>query len=66
MLGQNGIFDDELEQPGDVVGIEVMRFAELDETFQQIPLAVDVTDRTMGVQLGLFLLADPVTGFPVS
>jgi hypothetical protein len=34
------------------VGIEVMRFAELDETFQQIPLAIDVTDRAMGVQLG--------------
>ena len=52
MLGQNGVFDDELEQPGDVVGIEMMRFAELNETFQQIPLAVDITDRTMGVQLG--------------
>jgi hypothetical protein len=34
------------------VGIEVMRFAELNETFQQIALAVDITYRAMGVQLG--------------
>ena len=52
MLGENGVFDDELEQPGDVVGIEMMRFAELDQTLQQIALAVDITDRAMGVQLG--------------
>jgi hypothetical protein len=52
LLGQNGVFDDELEQPGDVMGIEVMRFAELNQTFQQIALAVDITYRAMGVQLG--------------
>ena len=34
LLGQNGIFDDELEQTGDVVGIKMMRFAELNQPFQ--------------------------------
>jgi hypothetical protein len=34
------------------MGIEVVRFAELNQTFQQIALAVDITYRTMGVQLG--------------
>lgn len=52
LLSENGVFDDELEQPGNVVGIEVMRFAELNETFQQIALAVDIAYRAMGVQLG--------------
>jgi hypothetical protein len=28
LLGQNGIFDDQLEQAGDVMGIQMMAFAE--------------------------------------
>ena len=34
LLRQNGIFNDELEQAGDVVGIKMMRFAELYQPFQ--------------------------------
>ena len=52
MLGQNGVFDDELEQTGDVMGVEVVRFAKLNQAFQQVAFTVDITDRPMGVQLG--------------
>ena len=34
LLRQNGVFDDELEQAGDVVRIQMMRFAELNQPFQ--------------------------------
>ncbi len=34
LLRQNGIFNDELEQAGDVVRIQMMRFAELNQPFQ--------------------------------
>ncbi|MNE57357.1 hypothetical protein D3C80_1523180 [compost metagenome] len=52
LLGENGIFDDELKKASDVVSIQMMSFTKLNQAFQQIALAIDVPHRAVGIQLG--------------
>ena len=52
LLGQNRVFDNQLEQAGDVVCIQIMTLAEGHQTLQQIAFAVNITHRTMGGQFG--------------
>ncbi|CCJ76400.1 hypothetical protein BN135_1464 [Cronobacter muytjensii 530] len=51
LLGENGIFDDELKQPGDVMRVKMMGFPEINQPLQQIAFTVDIPDRTMGGEL---------------
>jgi hypothetical protein len=50
LLGKNGIFDNQLEQAGDVVGIQMVLLPH--QALQQIAFAVDITHRTVRCQLG--------------
>lgn len=47
LLSQDGVFDYELEQAGNVVSIEMMCFAQLNQTVQQVTFTVDISYRTM-------------------
>jgi hypothetical protein len=43
LLGQDGVFDNQLEQAGNVVSIKMMCFAKLNQTVQQVAFTVDIT-----------------------
>ncbi len=53
LLGQDGVFNDQLEQAGDVETVQVVRLGGGDQRIQQIALALFVADRTVRVQFGL-------------
>ena len=53
LLGKNGILDDQLEQAGDVVRVQMVSFAQGHQALQQVTLAVDIAYRAMRRQLGL-------------
>jgi hypothetical protein len=51
LLGKDRVFNDQLEQARDVVGIRWC-FPQRHQAFQQVPLAVDIPHRTVRCQLG--------------
>ena len=52
LLGKNRVFDNQLEQAGDIVRIQIMVLADSHQALQQIAFAVNITHRTMGGQFG--------------
>ncbi|CCJ85738.1 hypothetical protein BN133_2115 [Cronobacter dublinensis 582] len=48
LLGENGVFDNELKEPGNVMRVEMMGFAEVNQPLQQIALAIDIPHWPMG------------------
>lgn len=52
LLGKNRVFDNQLEQAGDIVRIQIMALADSHQALQQIAFAVNITHRTMGGQFG--------------
>ncbi len=63
LLRQDGIFNDQLEQAGDVMRIQMVRFAKVNQAFQQIALPIDIAYRTMRRQLCLSYLNGQRTAF---
>ncbi|MNC29833.1 hypothetical protein D3C75_780990 [compost metagenome] len=52
LLSQHGVFDNQLEQAGDVETIEVIRFGRADQGVQQIALTLFIADRAVRMQFG--------------
>ena len=63
LLGKDRVFNDQLEQARDVVGIEMMFFSQRHQAFQQVPLAVDIPHRAMRCQLGFSYLYGQAAAF---
>lgn len=52
LLGKDRVFNDQLEQARDVMGIKMVFFPQRHQAFQQVPLAVDIPHRPVRCQLG--------------
>ncbi len=63
LLGQNGVFNDQLEQAGDVEAVQIVRFGGGDQRVQQVALAFFIADRAVRVQLGLADFDRQLTSF---
>lgn len=47
LLSKHGVFNDKLEQTGNVVCVEMVSFTEMDEPVQQRAFTIDIPNRTM-------------------
>ena len=52
LLGKDRVFNNELKQACDVVGIKMVFFSQRHQAFKQIALAVDIPHRPVRCQLG--------------
>ena len=52
LLGKNRVFDNQLEQAGDIVRIQIMALADSHQALQQIAFAVNITHWTVRGQFG--------------